>query len=455
MKKKLSYIILQLAFLSMPITLRSQMISQRIDTPVWKKNTIVREWNSAYAISYYEGNGKNWLTLIDYAGNITPYNLDNRYYVNDIRILNDVAYLAGFYVAGAYEHDKDMPITGAETCVIMRIDLTLLTSGASSLNADYYKYNQGIYNKLAVFDNSGRVHIVAIGEDAAYSIVFEGDYFTSNTIVGKSINLPISERLKEVIISDSYVALVGYSSGVSGVPYGYTIRRGDKHNLLNDSFTHDVFCYSEGDTYYAYVTATVLKEDNIAVASAPLFLTASGGQDGETRLSTIDLNTMQITNEQRIWWEDKELPIEMVYYPNSDTLVLLQLSCYPVYYNHSGPTIFNNYSFITFLPSMTSNYSMEEVYVPDTVFTSIDKLYGRYFFAGGGRSWFFKDGTVQPSQDTSPWLCYEYYKKDVEIITPVDFVKGNIPYAVPMSSPTPPQHFPLTLDILSVYNYCR
>lgn len=367
--------------------------------------TLVRTYTSTQVATYYQRGGRNYIALVDIAGNVKETKLDDYYTVYDMRIVGDELYFCGLYQAS--------PAAGLDMGdgVIGHLSLAALDAGSPVV--DYYTDGSLTpLNRMAAYDMGGVVKVVALGlvynadspcscpvMAAPYTCadhqLVEADFVDgvlTNVQYAQTAESPANvEELYDVVETDNYVAVIA----VERPNHELTIHRCDKGNVLG-TFEHysvyPILC----DTYEPGYIGCHVKADMVAVAS---FAWVSPAQhDYRTQVRVIDLPSQTMVSAQEYKMDEKTVPSEMVYFPDHSTLVLLQNQMLDPYAWRRAFVHLRPFAATPYLAEAHFESSMS---VP---FVSLDKAGNNYYVTTGGECWMLKDIATTPSVSS----CYGY-----------------------------------------------
>lgn len=280
--------------------------------------------------------------------------------VTDITVYGNYAVFCGWIKAGPGIDDTE-GIIGA-------FDLAAMANGLSPYV--YYSQIAGSYriDKVIAYSRPAGEKLVAIGEEAfpGYALpnrsyfILEADFnmFSANPPIayahrrGLFISYPALETPSELLLTDNYLAIVGYATKFDAL----TIRRCDPDNVLSNvgmfqdmhlypSATHDVLSHTHS-------TIHVASDDHINIS----YLTNSYGSYFSACVRTVDLRTMQMVASQEMPITDKSEPKDLVYIPAYKALVLVQNMPFPT---TADPT---TSCFVELFPFATNNYTANVIF---------------------------------------------------------------------------------------------
>ena len=325
---------------------------------------------------YHTGEGKQeWFKLVRFTDFYTgvpipPYGygytilsktkVNSDMTVTDITVYDNYAVFCGWIKAGPGIDDTE-GIIGAFR----------LTDMLSTLPFQiYYSRITGSYriDKVIAYRRPAGEKLVAIGEEAfpGYALpnrsyfILEADFdmlslnppITSAHRRGLFISYPSLETPSELLLTDNYLAIVGYATKFGAL----TIRRCDPDNVLSNvgmfqdmhlyhSSTHDVLSHTHS-------TIHVASDDHINIS----YLTNSNGNYFSACVRTVDLSTMQMVASQEMPLTDKSEPKDLVYIPAYKALVLVQNMPFPT---TADPT---SSCFVELNPFATNNYTANVIF---------------------------------------------------------------------------------------------
>ncbi|MGX8712921.1 MAG: hypothetical protein ACSW8I_04455 [bacterium] len=351
--------------------------------------TIVRTCED-YAVSYVRENGQGYLYVTevdDMATEGNPYLIytDGKKYllpgsnfeINDIQILQNVAFFCGRYLSNAVYGWVNIPFV----------------SGA---NFHYYIL-PAITNlkQLVVYKDTASEKLVAIGENAPgppftfrKDVIVEVDNPT-NTGFGlfyTLYTLPYTDNnnrecLYDIVLTQDSIVFIGYDTETRVSLY---TRWADKSNISGTiqnrydyTLPYDEIC---GD-----LLATVIDSTKwIAV----VYVHAESGPRLTTRTRLIEIqgaHNMSYSQEYSI--DEKMYPYEISYNSNHEILTVLQ--------NCTGLPSDNKFRLLDPFPA--TSYIFNVLYDPNVEFTSLDQFDNSHYIATGinqsgtGKTWYMQD----------------------------------------------------------------
>lgn len=441
--------------------------------------SIVRMYSANEVIVYlknpYNNNGS--LALVDIlTGDKYSVDLDPDFIGYDMSITNDTVFLCG-----SIGDD-----TSHRGCIVYMYVPDLYSSTATVTYYEPSYWMRSVITKIASYkDAAPGIKIACVGEfyySYAPASHFPGDdpfntlrytYYNPVTHPTCTVNFAMamtipspgyyistrlfrmvnpfehpSEKLLDVVVTDNYVAFVGFDYGPTKSITLHACPKTNSSTLTpitfiqaNDAFgNYTAYALSNGGS--PYYIATALRGDSIAIA-------ATGentlGSYDDIWLRTFELNSMQMTHAQYIRNDGGTKLKDMTYLLNSWNVELLyngSHTCCPYVDMFCCVNPYNTATIYT-APLKTLNN--------DENYTSIDMLKGEYFVSTGGDFGLVERSTNYPPQ------C----PKDLNI----DIKKGDVLSGVPLyfdydqSYPHPwitpivemPQHSYIQVDCYNVY----
>jgi len=325
---------------------------------------------------YHTGEGKQeWFKLVRFTNfytgvTIPPYGLgytelrkipvNSDVTVTDITVYGNYAVFCGWIKVGPGIDDTE-GIIGA-------FDLAAMANGMSPYV--YYSQIAGSYriDKVIAYKRPAGEKLVAIGEETfpGYALpnrsyfILEANFdmfsatppIASATRRGLFISYPALETPSELLLTDNYLAIVGYATKFNAL----TIRRCDPDSvLLNVGMFQDMHLYPSATRdvlSHTHSTIHVASDDHINIS----YLTNSNGNYFSACVRTVDLSTMQMVASQEMPLTDKSEPKDLVYVPDYKALVLVQNMPFPT---TADPT---TSCFVELFPFATNNYTANVIF---------------------------------------------------------------------------------------------
>ena len=357
-------------------------------------HTIVRSWGSDRAVSYFVTTGyQPMMEVVDQTTGITRWvNLPDEVYIKDMCVdeRTNILYFCGSTDYNAYEYGALYQGDG----IIGYIDLSLFYS--SNISVRYISFHNPEYtliksvNKLVEYDDGGRPHIVAIGEDRyrTNGYIFS-DYFCIDCfdITGPSPSVDVapfgtSERYNDILLTSRFVVFMGYDANpsVQSICYRKTMR----NNIDDPIFDYKNLFYN-GDDAYSLLHSTEMFDDTVATS----YYSVNGSGFFVTRIRVIDILNDMNTNSQEFPLADKTEPDDITHMPVDGSLVLMEK-----FTTQNGS---HNSNFVFIDPYAQSIYNTTIEYKKNEYFQSLTTHDGQYYLAGAGATWFLRDKTQTPT----------------------------------------------------------
>ena len=387
-------------------------------------NSIVRHFDEQRAVVYYEEGLSGRVALVDVITNVSySVSLDTGFFMNDMCIMNDSVFLCGrYYYSGSYylgcivTMDLNSFSTGSvHTTYFMpsywiRMDFKRIdgfeymdVSGNPKakflLVADIeYACNGSESFPLSTFEhkytdeNNPSMCTVNAVLEVSYPFTLSG-YSSTTQKVLRVINPTIhSEIIHDVVVTDNYVAFVGYKTDIMSNYITLHICNKGSNILKSDYYAippqicdfDNYFIYSLGTgsgTPFYY--ACDLGGDKIAIVTQDETSTTSSGLS----VRTFDLSTSTMINAQELQCYAHPDLKDIAYIPKLQRIVML----YTGYFRLTG-----GYGeiFSTIDPfNTTSSYNLPGI--TDNVlhyhFSSLDVMRESYFISTGGKYGFVSD----------------------------------------------------------------
>ncbi len=444
MKKTILSLMLMVAFLP-PFTASGQTYYDFALAEIagLSSNSIIRAVNQTEAVAYYETATDNRLALIDLSLNVREIKLPRNIFVRDIRVSGTNIYFCGYKV-------NNQLMTSNEG-IIAHVSYNDFGSSVVPLTYDVIdsNYVSVLYRLAAYYEPATQMDkIVAVGEHlyappatgcigmstpgpyiCGQRAVLECDFdpnvpaFSNHTGVYTNVNVPHLEYVDEVIETDNYIAIVGFDKDEDAI----SIHPCPKGASILSSF--DTYYYYPGTEYdgLSFFHGCVMRKDTIAIASLSLN-TPTPTQLFETRIRTFDLPSHKMTTSQAVYLgTDKTEPLELVYMPHYQKLVMLMYFQFP-------PNQYN-YTFLHLKPYSPVPYTAKGLYESGSrlPYTSVDRLTTTHYISTGGDYWFMKDVTI----DAASTNCYKVDNVDINKVEIRQFVKKTFNYtpAIPGIDP--------------------
>ena len=220
------------------------------------------------------------------------------------------------------------------------------------------------------------------------------DYLLVNTVNN-------NEYLSDMVLTNSYVAIVGYDANTSMSVYIHRCKRYDVLNTFSDRHEYSIpYCVS-----FTGLKCCAMKGDTIAIAN----ISDNSGNYG-IRLRVVDVASMNMTCAQELPKTGKTDIFDMVYYPQHQMLLLstyFDILPYAPYYG-------DDWVFMRVEPYNTNAYTTTGII--ETIrryeYRSMDMIANDYFVASGGGFGFAKNAIT----DISSPGCYVTRGWDVKQI---------------------------------------
>ena len=389
-----------------------------------RSGAIVRTYSASQVAAYYSRGDNSYLALVDAGGLVKQTQVDSRYTVCDMRIVGDELFFCGKKgTAGFVGH----------------LSLSALESGTPTVT--YYDLPiNGFLHQMAAYKIGGMVKVVALGVEynnnpfcpcpivgastcAEHQLVeadFVGGSFTNvQSLQTTLLGWPVDE-LFDLVETDRYLAVIA----VDRPSYNLAIHVCDKPNVIATFGNYHTYTMPPAEAHNGYI-GCLLEGDKIAVASVATM--SAPAHDYRTQLMTFDLQTHQMLSAQEFGMLDKTLPDEMVYYPGSSTLVLLE-----------GQKLVDydwQTTFVHLRPFDPAPYTADTYFVTSIPndFSSMDKAADSYYVATGGSYWMLKS----LSAATGASACYKQIRQSVtDIGLSPDVARSRPCYPSPLTPST-------------------
>ena len=442
--------------------------------------SIVRMYNVNEVVVYLRNpyNNTGSLALVDiFTGDKYSVDLDQRFIGYDMSITNDTVFLCG-----SIGND-----TNHRGCIVYMNINDLYSSTATVTYYEPSYWMKSVIKKIASYkDAASGIKLACVGEFyyrcAQYS-PFPGDvpnnncqyhYYDPITHPTCTVNFAMAmtipspgfyiqsrlfrminpfehpnERLHDVVVTDNYVAFVGFDYGS---PRSITLHACPKTNNSTQTPISMAFAGDAFGNYMSYTLnnggapsyiATALRGDSIIIAATAE--NASGTNDN-IWLRTFELNSMQMTHAQCIPNEDGTKLKDMAYLLDSFNVELL--------YNGSH----DDYNYVDFF-CRVNPYNTATTYIApmktldnEEFYTSIDMLKGEYFVSTGGDFGIVERSSLQKSQ------CPKKLKIDIDKtnVLPGTLLQFDYDQSYPHPGVTTvvesPQHSLIQVDCLKKKN---
>lgn len=390
---------------------QAQTSKHLADTVSGGHMSIVRSYGNDKAITFFWQLYDACLEMVDLTTGQTQYvKLPDGINIRDMVVDNDILYFCGT-TASRYQADW------AGHGIIGYIGLDLFWQVQTLYLSYIIDTNTTNFNKLAMYDDGGLAHVVAIGEkqwtggNYTHSQYF---FFNCYDFLQPGVNydlvsLDVDERPWDVVLTDQYVVCFGYHADPS--VNSIYFRKTYKYNIFSPEFLKIHF-YTPGDDSYSRTHTIAMEKDTIITSYLSIDYTP------HTRIRTIDVATGVITHAQRFDIPDKSEPWDLVYSPTQRMGVLMED------FDWGGQM---NSNFVYFDPRANTSYSSILEYRPGIQFWSMTLLDLKFYLAEIGSEWFYKDMSTPPTGLPDP-QCPEKTSIDID---PIDELKPNTLDRVP------------------------
>ncbi len=454
-----------LFLLALPAAVWAQTLNNAQLNPLAMPNAdqkLVRNWDDQWVVSYHVNATGSYFSCTDYSDFYLNYSMPSSpsyfsvliptyYSVMDMEIVDDYLFFCGSKRTGSY------PGTYVDVGIVGWFDLNAFVSGTFDPTIIDVGCVFSI-EKMAAYNTPTGYNIAAVGTSSNVpapphflhhnSTILEITDVTAYPSCNYAIidgNLVSNETIEDVVYTGAYVAFVGVVKSSS--TRLYHVRVMDNPASLPASTSGDYIHYFASSPSYAEVNGrslpAVIDKNNLALTYVYHDFTYN---TDETRLRIIDLSTSIPTNinSQVIPKDQKEEPIDMIYSPSDDALVLLQ----------SFKHLIDDHPQFAFLnPFSTTSYNADLVYFfYGETFNSLN-LYNDNSFVSVG-----SDNNTYLQVITSPTrpLCPELNEVKVSVFPNDNTISSYDPLPWQTCSLTPyPLFTPPIPTIPDTWNGCE
>lgn len=341
-------------------------------------NAISRCYDRNRDLTAYYYNGKTYIDLVEilpqtiYRAEM-PANID----VMDMYIIDDNVFFCG------RDRQQNKGIIGY---------LHIPDYYLSSVAVKYMEVNAAyVLTHIVVQKMSGSYRIAAIGQDKwpypqqyFYNTLFvDCSDITTNSIIGPIYTVHefnTYEKIYNLLLTDNYYVCFGYNvdPNINSICY----RKAYRTNITLNSLFDSIHYFRRGDEAYSDIRSTAMKKNDIAVTYFYMIGTVS-----RTRIKTIDIVHDNMFGAWEYILPEKMEPSHVVFLPTNRNLVIMQEFLWNGTYNTN---------FVQFNPYDFSEPRKVE-YKPSQLFQHVTVHDSKYYLASKGRSWFWKDGTLAPT----------------------------------------------------------
>ena len=325
--------------------------------------TIVRSWDGVGAVSYYRSGLDGYLDLSE--PSLHRVQMPDNIWIYDMFIDGDILFFCGLF-SGGYG-------------VVGHLDLNDFFN--TTMPISYLKIPQVTsLNKLVEFSDT----VVAIGEKIisvapyTYSLyyIFNCSNIMSPVSTYEIAPLSTKERCYDVILTQRFVAFMGYEEGYDALSIRRSLRRNTWSGLLDT-----LYYYPTGATEaFSALHSTTMNNNIIATTYLHIKNTRA-----YTRIRPFNISTMVNTRSQQFSLDDRHEPQDITYIPRDMSLVVLT-----DFTNLLG----YNFNFVHLIPSATTNYTTQFEYIPGYAFESLTTMGIGFYLAGKGPLWYIRNKTA-------------------------------------------------------------
>ena len=342
--------------------------------------TIVRSWGNTRSVSYYWVGDQPYLDVTTMGGGpLYRVEMPVEITIKDMFVdqSNGHLYFCGT-TATPYQH----LVIGEG--VLGCLDLYTVTQ-SSNINIHWTILSSlSVVTKLVEYNNGGPRQVAAIGirywQVAPYT--YSEYYFVE--CGDASSNLPgttyarftANERYDDIVLTDHYVVCLGHNAdpSINGLCY----RKANRTNIY-DPIINDIHYFTCINEVFSATHTTSLNFDNIITSYLYVDIPTSYSL---THLRTIDVDNDVMTHSQEYLQVEKSEPTAIVFFPDDTSAVIMHD------YKQNGTY---NSNFIHIEPFPSQSYSTIIDYMPNVVFKSLTTHSTKYYLAGNGASWFYRD----------------------------------------------------------------
>lgn len=208
-----------------------------------------------------------------------------------------------------------------------------------------------------------------------------------------------NEILHDVVLTDNYVSFIGMKDDQN--QRSLTIHRCSRNAVLADFDSYYYYPYASEKYFWLDPIGCQTKEDTLAIAA----LGDDMGQGYSTQIRLFDLASMDMTVSQMFTYKPfKPFPLDLIYTPSSQTLILLQYAEIP---GTIDKTVFYNLKPYNANPTYMIQLHYDNN-IGDRSFFSMDRHPdGNHFASSGGDYLFLKKSTITNDNAT----CYNTLKQ--------------------------------------------
>lgn len=292
---------------------------------------LIRAVDRATAVSYYQkSNGDQALALISLFAPTTINEViidPNVQSVEDLRVADNYVFFCGKKSG-----------EGFIGCIPL-VDMVTSTPTVNYTSVGDESVEH--FHSMVAYKHGPNVKVVAVGEYHWHDNTSSSSYgncsvgyhlcarrpiaeFTFSGSTGILMNLWTSddgvrvECANEVIETPTHVAIICYYTDNRAI----TIHYCDKANVYG-TFSN-FYYYSAPEEGHSFIHGCHMYDEVIALSSLSTYYDAAGQQQFSTKIRVIDLATMTNIHAQQMPLYTKSEPLELVYVPNGQFLVLLQ-----------------------------------------------------------------------------------------------------------------------------------
>lgn len=343
-----------------------------------------------------------WTDVTNYGGKY--FDLDTLQYIYDFERIGDTVFFCGRYDT---------------TGMVGYFTESIFSSGTGSIKIVLIPDASNLSKMEVYADNNLNCHIVAavgikgIYSNNPYSVILNCEFGSASATYNVcSIN---PDRLyQDIAVTDSYIVAVGvYQPSLDQIALSVI----DKNNLLQMHYCTPT--ETAGNMNSLMYSIKHLDKDDVAIS------TLVSHQASPTYFSSpvhiFDASTFTFINSQRVPLLDKAAYYnEMLYYPEYQTLLLLQTNYYP---DNSTKN-----SLIYYLkPYATYPYGALVIYTENTLFYSLDRFPNEHFLATGKLKTDYHAFMAHDSQAQPKFDCLESDYESIDIISSPTCSTYNIP----------------------------
>lgn len=346
-------------------------------------NTITRCYDNNRDLTSYYYNGKTYIDLVEIASwDVRKIEMPSNIDIMDMFILDDNLFFCG------RNKQLNKGIIGY---------LNILDYYTPQVAVKYMEIT-GTYvlDQIVVNKHAGSYRIAAIGQN---QWPYPQQYFYNTIFVDCSditvssllstiycvYEFNVNEKIYNLLQTDNYYVCFGYDvdPNVNSICY----RKANRTNIPWNSLFDSIHYFQRGDESYSAIHSTAMENNDIATTYFYMI-----GSVSRTRIKAFDIAHDNMFGAWEYILPEKGEPKHVTFLPTNRNLVVMQDFLWNGTYNTN---------FVQFNPY---NYSLNGKvdYKPSQLFQHVTVHDSRYYLASNGSSWFWKDGTLSPTDTPDP-----------------------------------------------------